>query len=112
MTIDDIDGPTTLASVTALPVKPRNNTTERVLTEVHSYECMHRSFIIDAKLAQVTCADCKERMDPMFALTQLVRQETKYHELHARYQDEMTRLGERSKTKCQHCKQMTSISRA
>lgn len=108
MIIDTTD----MANVTALPVKPRSNETERVLTQVHSYKCSHRRFTVDEKLAQVECSDCKERLDPMFALTQLVHQETRYHELHARYQDEMKRLGERSKTKCRHCQKMTDISRA
>lgn len=100
------------AEVVALPVKHRDNNIDRVLKEVHSYECAHRRFTIDAKLAQVTCSDCQERIDPMYALIQLARQETRYHELHARYQDEMQRLAERSRTKCRHCGQMTPISNA
>lgn len=99
-----------LAPVLTLPVKLRDNNIERVLTEVHNYQCQHRRFEINAKLAKVKCADCKEQLDPMFALIQLVRAETRYHELHARYQDEMQRLAERSRTKCQHCGQMTRIS--
>jgi hypothetical protein len=108
----EIEIPDATAEVLAFPIKPRDNNIERVLTEVHSYQCAHRRFTIVAKLAQVTCSDCKERMDPMYALIQLVRQETSYHELHARYQDEMQRLAERSKTKCQHCGQITKISKA
>jgi ribosomal protein S27E len=99
-------------NVTVLPVKPRDNSTERVLTEVRSYACLHKRFVIDDQLQQVECRDCGEKLNPMFALVQLCRQENRYHELHARYQDEMQRLGERSKTKCRHCGQMTPISRA
>jgi hypothetical protein len=106
-----IEIPPDLAPVFTLPVKPRDNSTERVLTEIRSYACMHKRFIIDDQLQQVECRDCKEKLSPMFALTQLCRQENRYHELHARYQDEMKRLGERSKTKCQHCDRMTAISR-
>ncbi len=58
------------------------------------------------------CADCKEKLNPMWALQQLSRAEHRYHELHARYHDELKRLGERSRTKCQHCDQMTRISRS
>jgi hypothetical protein len=99
-------------NVTVLPVKPRDNSTERVLTEVRTYACRHARFVVDEKLEQVECSDCHERLNPIFALLQLCWQENRYHELHARYQDEMTRLGERSKTKCRHCGQMTPISRA
>jgi Zn finger protein HypA/HybF involved in hydrogenase expression len=101
-----------LADVHALPVKPRPENVARVLTEVEPYTCQHTRFIINAKLAQVTCEDCQERLDPMQVLVTLSRGETKYHELHARYQDEMRRLGERSRTKCEHCDKMTRISRS
>lgn len=98
-------------NVTTLPVRRHTTSTERVLTEVHSYACRHARFSVDEKLEQVECTDCKERLSPMFVLIQLCRQENRYHELHARYHDELRRLGERSRTKCQHCGQMTSISR-
>ena len=106
-----IEIPPPLAPVLKLPVTPQKNDLERVLQEVHSYKCGHRRFTIDAKLMQVECRDCKEKLDPMYALIALSRQETQYHELHARYMDELTRLGERSKTKCQHCQRMTRISK-
>lgn len=107
-----IEIPPVLAPVLTLPVKQRDNDTDRVLTEVHSYKCFHRRFTVDEQLQQVECTDCKERLNPMFALITLSRQENRYHELHARYQDELTRLGERSKTKCEHCNKMTRISKA
>jgi uncharacterized protein YeaO (DUF488 family) len=40
-----------------------------------------------------------------------MHKEHRWHELHARYQDEMQRLAERERTKCQHCGQLTRISR-
>lgn len=101
-----------LAPVFTLPVKQRDNDTERVLTEVRSYDCFHRRFVIDDHLQQVECRDCGEKLNPMYALAQLARQENRYHELHARYHDELHRLAERSRTKCQHCGKMTSISPA
>lgn len=103
---------TTPDNVTVLPVKPRDNSTERVLTRVHSFDCRHQRFIVDDKLAEVTCADCSEKISPIYALLQLCGQENRYHELHARYQDEMKRLAERSRTKCRHCGEMTPISHA
>jgi hypothetical protein len=42
----------------------------------------------------------------------LAGEETKWHESFKRYQAEMRRLSERSRTKCQHCGQMTRISHA
>lgn len=99
-------------NVTHLPIKPKIDS-GRVLEVVREYQygkCRHVRFEVDKALAQVTCRDCKERLDPIFALLQLADQETKFHNLHERYQDEMTRLGNRQKTKCQHCQKMTRIS--
>ncbi|MES2729992.1 MAG: hypothetical protein V4621_07880 [Pseudomonadota bacterium] len=99
------------ADIIPLPVKFRTDDTERVLTVVSPYGgCRHERFTIDSRLTQVECRDCKAVLDPMFALTALAKQETRYHELHARYQDEMARLRERSRTKCEHCGEMTRIS--
>jgi hypothetical protein len=100
-------------NVVHLPFK-RVEDDSRVLTVVSPYgnPCKHERFTIDEKLNQVECRDCKVVLNPMYALVALARQETRYHDLHARYQDEMKRLGERSKTKCQHCGQMTRISSA
>jgi hypothetical protein len=106
-----IEIPPETAPVLTLPVKPRDNSTERVLTEAPGYQCFHRRFTIDDKLQQVECRDCKEKLNPMFALVQLARQETRFHDLHARYHDELARLAARERTKCQHCNQMTRISR-
>jgi hypothetical protein len=104
VTIDD--------NVTVLPVKPRANLgDERVFTTVPTHACWHKRYIIDDELAEVTCADCKEKLNPMWVLKQLAQAENRYHELHARYHDELKRLAERSRTKCEHCGGMTRISR-
>lgn len=96
--------------VIKFPLKPRDTNTERVLTVAHSYKCSHKRFTIDPAHAQVECADCKVKLDPMFALISLSVQENRYHELHERYKDELIRLKEHSRTKCEHCNQMTRIS--
>jgi hypothetical protein len=106
------DEPPELAPVVTLPVKQRDHDIERVLTEVAGAKCFHRRFTVDDKLQEVECRDCKEKLNPMFALIQLSRQETRYHELHARYHDELARLAARERTKCEHCAKMTRISRA
>ena len=94
------------------PLKPRDNDIDRVLKVAHSYKCSHKRYVIDPQLAQVECADCKEKLDPMFALIALSQQETRFHELHERYQDELKRLNERLRTKCEHCNKVTRISRS
>lgn len=100
------------SKITRLPVNGRRDSIGRVLEVVHTHACRHTRFVVDQQLEQVTCRDCGERLNPMFALIQLANKETEYHALHARYHDELQRLGARQKTKCQHCGQMTRISKA
>lgn len=100
------------ASVHPLPVIPRDQSTERVLTPVYVTKCFHRRFLVDEKLQEVECGDCHEKLSPMYVLTRLCSKENRYHELHARYHDELARLAARSRTTCQHCGKMTTISRS
>ena len=46
----------------------------------------------------------------MFVLEQLMKQESQWMRTMATYQDQMKRLAERSRTKCQHCGEMTRVS--
>lgn len=105
------EDPPKMAEVHELPVKQRATDTGKVLQVVHGMECFHRRFLVDETKAEVECKDCGEKLNPMWVLRQLAQRENQYHEYHARYHDECKRLAERSKTKCQHCGQMTRISK-
>lgn len=115
------DDPKLAAEVERLPVKFKTPTpTERVAVrpfEVMRREaCMHSplmgcSYIVDPKLAEVECGKCGEKLNPMWVLAEIASHDRRLHESQARYQDEQRRLAERSRTKCQHCHQMTRISR-
>lgn len=99
--------------IVAIPIKHRDSVGDKVLELVPEYQlrkCRHTRYEVDRALAQVTCKDCKEKLDPMYVLVQIAHGETKYHDLHARYQDEMGRLSNRTKAKCEHCSRMTRIS--
>lgn len=77
------------------------------------FACSHHNgpFLVDERLAEVTCSRCKEKLNPMWVLTQLTHTESRWHQFFARYQDELARLKERSRTKCRRCGEMTPISR-
>jgi ribosomal protein S27E len=75
-------------------------------------KCSHFGpFAIDQKATEVTCKKCGEKVSPMYVLHMLAMSETRWHEAQKRYQDEMKRLNERNRTKCQHCSKMTRIER-
>lgn len=69
------------------------------------------TYLIGEGETEVECSACGTRLDPMFVLRRLAHEETKWHERRQRYNDEMKRLDERSRTKCEHCNKMTRISR-
>lgn len=105
-------------NVKQLPVRfKRPAPEERALLhgwEVHRREganCDHRSgFIVDSKLATVECAKCHALLNPMWALEQLCQRDHQFHANSKRYHEEMQRLAERSRTKCEWCDKMTRIS--
>jgi hypothetical protein len=111
--------------VTKLPVKFKAPPTgERVLEVVggsYGDGCNHVfaiaggqiknvTYIVDPAAAEVECSNCKAKLNPMWVLARLAHKETDYHALAARYQQEMRRLSERTRTKCQNCGYMTRIS--
>ena len=102
------------ADVIQLNTKFKNPIPEERFLVIETRECSHfnATYIVDDTLSEVTCSKCKAKLNPMFVLKQLAQKETRWHEHFKQYQDEMKRLSERSKTKCQHCKQMTRISKS
>ncbi|KMO21390.1 hypothetical protein [Methylobacterium platani] len=85
-------------------------------------ECNHSYFWRDGKMVNVTflirpgeteveCSNCRTRLEPMWVLRQLANTESQHFRAQQRYVEEMKRLGERSRTKCERCGHMTRISR-
>ena len=84
---------------------------ERFLAPVPVGKCSHWGPVeIDTKGGQCRCLKCGEPVAAMYVLERLMSQESQWMRTRAEYQDEMKRLAERSKTKCQHCAKMTGIS--
>lgn len=72
--------------------------------------CRHDVFHVDERHGEVVCGDCGEKLNPIWALLQVAQQESHYLRMHKRYTEEVKRLSERSRTKCQHCGHVTRIS--
>ncbi len=114
-------------NVTDLPVKFKSPPSDDepmlkvVSGRTSSSGCDHRWVYADGKMlsvqyligegdAEVECSACGTRLNPMFVLTILAREDTKFDRARQRYQEEMQRLRSRSRTTCQHCRKMTRIS--
>lgn len=100
-------------NVHALPVKPRPSPDEgAMLQPVPVTQCQHllAAFTIDVDGGKCFCQRCKGEVSPMFVLEKLMQQESRWMRTMETYQDQMKRLAERSRTKCQHCGEMTRVS--
>ena len=103
-------------NVKKLPVRFKNPVPEdRTLLFPHEVgkwdKCHHEKFVIDSSKAEVECGTCGEKLNPMWVLGRLAGCEANFHETHTRYAEEIKRLSERTRTKCNNCGKMTRISR-
>lgn len=75
-------------------------------------KCNHydAQFEVDENSGDCKCLQCGERVTAIFVLTRLMQTESRWMRTRQAYQDEMKRLQERSRTKCEHCHKMTRIS--
>lgn len=112
MNDDDPEG------VARLPVRfkkplPKDRTLVTVWETGKAPGCDHlfAQYIVNQAEAEVECARCGTRLNPMWVLSQIATHDRRYADSQKRYQDEQRRLAERTRTKCQHCGQMTRISR-
>ena len=85
-------------------------TTERFLTVVHSYKCIHGNYIVDPDKAEVECGKCHERLNPIKVLVELAHKECKYHDYHKRFIEQSKKMDERTRVKCSHCGQFTKVN--
>ncbi len=79
----------------------------------HHPECSHTfvHYYVNPAEAEVTCGKCKTKLNPMWVLGQLANGDRRYAESQRAAKAAQARLDERSRTKCEHCKRMTRISR-
>lgn len=78
--------------------------------EIRGGQIINAQYIMREGEAEVECGFCHVRLDPMFVLAKLARRESDWHRHRKQHQEEMKRLNARSRTKCQHCGEMTRIS--
>lgn len=102
--------------VTTLPVKFKTPVPADLTLVQKTNKCLHHpmfgvSFIVDESLAEVSCSACGEKLNPMWVLSTLAKEDQRMKRNREIYQDEMKRLKERKRTKCRNCGAMTPISR-
>lgn len=105
-----MNDPTDPENVTRLPRKPKP-AAESQLTVVHGFGgCQHQHVEVDERLAEVLCVDCKVKLNPIWVLTMLSREDDRLRDRWAGMRAEIRLLGERMRTKCRHCDKFTPVT--
>lgn len=100
--------------VTTLPVRSKRQDKGKLfLVDPPLDKCQHFNgpFEVDEDAGTCKCMECKEDVSPIFVLKRLMNKESLWSRSADRYNDEMRRLSERKKTKCDHCGRITQISK-
>lgn len=74
--------------------------------------CNHANvtYIVDEKLAEVQCGECGAKLEPIWVLRQLCEKEAKWNRNRDEYLALKAEVAARTRTRCQHCDQMTAIN--
>jgi hypothetical protein len=115
-------------NIKRLPVRfrspsPHDGLSLKVIASSDVDACDHHAVMLDGRLVEVTyllregeteveCSHCATRLEPMWVLNQMAQRESRYRRTVERCHEALNRLAERSKTRCECCGQMTSISRS
>ncbi|MEN5285775.1 hypothetical protein ABE494_07465 [Stenotrophomonas lactitubi] len=95
--------------VVHLPVKPKTAPSVE-LTIVSPYGgCQHAHFLVDERAAEVTCRDCGEKLNPIWALTKLSQLDSSLIQRWSLLTAHVRLLEGRTKVKCTCCQRMVTI---
>ncbi|MDH0342126.1 hypothetical protein [Chromobacterium haemolyticum] len=72
-------------------------------------QCRHLNVRVNEDLAEVTCRDCEAKLNPIWVLSRMAKEETKWAFRRSEFIKTREALAQRSRCKCQHCGQMTRI---
>lgn len=98
-------------NVVRLPTRPANTDAPLRLVSPFGQACEHRRAIVDPDLAELECADCHAKINPIRFLEKMARQLTTW-QLQAKQALEAAReLDKRRRVRCTHCGQWTQIRR-
>lgn len=96
-------------NVIPLPVKAKAVSAVE-LTIVSPYGgCQHPCFLVDESAAEVTCRDCGQKLNPMWALAKLSQRDSSLIQRWSMLKAHVQLLEGRTKVKCTGCQKMVTI---
>jgi hypothetical protein len=91
-----------------LPIRAKDSS--KVLTVVHNYGgCKHLRAVVDEKLAQLECADCSAKLNPIEFLITMANQLTVWEHAQQSIAKARAELEERKRCRCTKCGEWTEI---
>lgn len=74
--------------------------------------CQHRTatFIVDEAMEEVQCGDCGAKLNAHWVLRQLCEKESRWRQRADDARKVLAEVEGRTRTRCQHCDQMTHIN--
>lgn len=81
----------------------------QVTHQVSTPSCKHSSIRIDAQKAEVECEACGEKLNPVWLLTRMCNEETRYEREWKKYLAILREYKKKSRCKCEHCGKFTNI---
>lgn len=99
-----------MSNVTHLPVRMKG--TAKLVAVTYNFDgCQHRRAVIDPKLAELPCADCSAKLNPITFLIGLAHQEDIWSHQQESIAKARAELEERKKCRCTKCGEITEIRR-
>lgn len=96
-------------NVTLLPRKAKRRS-KAPLEVVHNYGgCRHEHVEVSEKAAEVTCATCKEKLNPIWVLMRIATDDRVLVDRWAEMKAELRLMRDRKRVKCQHCDKFTPV---
>lgn len=71
--------------------------------------CRHMHVEVDEQLEQVTCQDCKERLNAIAILIRYAKEESRLTRHIFENKALLSKIDQRTRCKCMHCGEMTRI---
>ncbi len=72
-------------------------------------KCQHKRVEVDEILAEVTCKDCGERLNPIAVMVRMAQEESLLGQRIETLNRLKADLEKKQRTKCKHCGQMTPV---
>lgn len=98
-------------NVTKLPVRKKSEGRPVELVQKLLNDCKHMRVAIDPELAELTCRDCQQKLNPIQYITRIAQQFSTWEHERERIREARAQLAERKQCRCTKCGEMTEVRR-